>query len=64
MFLCIPHQSLMIRQAHPWVSVRHATLLKSAISCSPHDSQETGRQDEDSQRSSVVDDPIRHTPAS
>ena len=63
MFLCIPYQSLMMGQSHPWVSVRHATVLKSAVSCSRHDSQETGRQDEDSQRSSVVDDHISPTPA-
>ena len=64
MFLCIPHQSLMMGQSHPWVSVRHATLLKSAVSSSPHDSQQTARLDEDSQRSSVVGDRISPTPPS
>ena len=44
--------------------MRHATILKSAVSCSQHDSQETGRQDEDSQHSSVVDDHISPTPSS
>jgi hypothetical protein len=47
-----------------WVSVRRATLIKSAVSSSPHDSQETTRQDEDSQYSSVVDDRISPTPPS
>ena len=64
MFLCIPHQSLMMRQSHPWVSVKRATLLKSAVSSSPHDSQQTTRLDEDSQRSSVVGDRISPTPPS
>jgi len=64
MFLCIPHQSLMMRQSDPWVSVRRATLLKSAVSSSPHDSQQTARLDEDSQRSSVVGDRISPTPPS
>ena len=64
MFLCIPHQSLMMRQSDRWVSVRRATLLKSAVSSSPHDSQQTARLDEDSQCSSVVDDHISPTLAS
>jgi hypothetical protein len=64
MFLCIPHQSLMMRQSDRWVSVRRATLLKSAVSSSPHDSQQTARLDEDSQRSSVVGDRISPTPPS
>ena len=62
MFLCIPRQSLMMRQSSPWVSVRPATLTKSAVSSSPHDSQETARLDEDSQRSSLVDDRISPAP--
>jgi hypothetical protein len=64
MFLCIPHQLLMMRQSDGWVSVRRATLLKSAVSSSPHDSQQTARLDEDSQRSSVVGDRISPTPPS
>ena len=54
----------MMRQSSLWVSVRPATLTKSAASSSPHDSQETARLDEDSQRSSVVDDRISPTPPS
>jgi hypothetical protein len=62
--LCIPHQSLMMRQSGQWASPRHATLLKIALSSSPHDSQETGRLDEDSQCSSIVDDCVSPTPPS
>ena len=40
LFLCILHLSLMMRQSRPWVSMRCATLIKSAVSSSPHDSQE------------------------
>ena len=43
MLFCIPHQSLMMRQSPEWVTVRRHTRLKSAVSSSPHDSQETGR---------------------
>ena len=64
MFLCIPHQSLMTRQARAWVNMRRNTLIKNAISSSPHDSQETARLDEDSERSSVVDCRISPTLAS
>jgi hypothetical protein len=52
----------MMRQSGQWVSLRHATLLKCALSSSPPDSQETARLDEDSQCSSVVDDRISPTP--
>ena len=55
MFLCIPHQSLMMRQSGLWTAVRKDPLLKNAVSASPHDSQETARLDEDSERNSVVD---------
>ena len=51
MFLCIPHQSLMMRQSGKW-TIPH---LKNAASTSRHDSQETARLDEDSEHSSVVD---------
>jgi hypothetical protein len=61
MFLCIPRKSLMMRQSSPWVSVRAATLTKSAVSYSPHDSRETARLDEDIQRSSLID--VRIPPA-
>ena len=64
MFLCIPHQSLMIRQSGSWTAVRKDPLLKNAVSASPHDSHETARIDEDSERSSVVGDRISPTPAS
>ena len=59
MFLCIPHQSLMMRQSGKWI-----THLKNAASASRHDSQETARLDEDSERSSVVDYRISPTLAS
>ena len=64
MFLCIPHQSLMMRQSPQWVTVRKDPLLKNAVSASPHDSQETRRLDVDSERSSIVDDRISPTPPS
>ena len=64
LFLCILCLSLMMRQSPQWVTVRHATRLKSAMSSSPHDSQETARLNEDSQRSSVVDYRIFPTLAS
>ena len=50
MFLCIPHQSLMMRQS----GKRTTPHLKNATLASRHDSQETARLDEDSERSSVV----------
>ena len=51
MFLCIPHQSLMMRQSGKWTTPH----LKNAASASRNDSQETTRLDEDSERSSVLD---------
>ena len=54
----------MTRQSPEWVTVRRATRLKSAVSSSPHDSQETARLNEDSQRSSLVDDRNSPTPPS
>ena len=60
MFLCIPHQSLMTRQACKGTTPH----LKNAASASRHDSQETARLDEDSERSSVVDYRISTTLAS
>ena len=64
MFLCIPHQSLMMRQSGQWTTVIKDPRLKSAVSSSPHDSQETARLDEDSERSSIVDYCISPTLAS
>ena len=64
MLFCIPRQSLMMRQSPEWVTVRRPTRLKSAVSSSPHDSQETARLDEDSERSSIVDYRISPTLAS
>ena len=61
MLFCIPCQSLMMRQSPEWVTVRRPTRLKSAVSSSPHDSQETARLNEGSQRSSVGDDLNCHT---
>ena len=60
MFLCIPHQSLMTRQAGKGTTPH----LKNVVSASRHDSQETARLDEDSERSSVVDYRISPTLAS
>ena len=60
MFLCISHQSLMMRQVGKGTT-RH---LKNATAASRHDSQETEMLDEDSERSSVVDYSISHTLAS
>ena len=54
----------MMRQSRPWVSMRRATLIKSAVSSSPHDSQETASLDEDIERSSVLEDRISPTPPS
>ena len=64
MFLCIPHQSLMMRQAVKWTTISKDPHLKNAASASRHDSQETARLDEDSERSSVVDYRISPTLAS
>ena len=60
MFLCIPHQSLMMRRACKGTTPH----LKNAASASRHDSQETEMLDEDSERSSVVDYIISPTLAS
>ena len=60
MFLCIPHQSLMMRQSGKWITPH----LKNAASASRHDSQETEMLDEDSECSSVVDYNISPTLAS
>ena len=55
MFLCIPRQSLMLRQSGKWTTVSNDPHLKNAASASRHDSQEIEMLDEDSERSSVVD---------
>ena len=54
----------MMRQSHPWVSMRRATLIKSAVSSSPHDSEETTSLNEDIERSSVLEDRTSPTPPS
>ena len=64
MLFCIPHQSLMMRQLGQWITVRKDPHLKNAASASPHDSHETTRLNEDSQRSSLVDDRNSPTPPS
>ena len=64
MFLCIPHQSLMMRQSVQWTTVRKDPHLKNVASTSLHDSQEIARLDEDSERSCVVYDCISPTLAS
>ena len=60
MFLCIPHQSLMTRQAGKGTTPH----LKNATSASRHDSQETEMLDEDSECIYVVDYNISPTLAS
>ena len=64
LLLCIPHQSLMMRQSPEWVTVRRPTHLKSAVSSSPHDSQETASLNEDIERCSVPEDSTSPTPPS
>ena len=54
----------MMRQSRPWVSMRRATLIKSAVSSSPHDSQKTASLNEDIERSSVLEDRTSPTPPS
>ena len=54
----------MMRQSCPWVSMRHATLIKSAVSSYPHDSQETTSLNEDIERSFVLEDRTSPTPPS
>ena len=54
----------MMRQSRPWVSMRHTTLIKGAVSSSPHDSQETASLNEDIERSSVPEDRTSPTPPS
>ena len=60
MFLCIPHQSLMMRQSGKWTTPH----LKNAASASRHDYQKTEMLDEDNEHSSVVDYNISPTLAS
>ena len=43
----------MMRQSRAWVNMRRNTLMKNAISSSPHDSQETTSLNEDIERSSI-----------
>ena len=54
----------MMRQSRAWVNMRRNTLIKNAISSSPHDSQETTSLNEDIERSSVLEDQIYPTPTS
>ena len=54
----------MMRQSHPWVSMRGATLIKNAVSSSPHDSQETASLNEDIERRFVLEDRTSPTPPS
>ena len=46
----------MMRQSRAWVNMRRNTLIKNAISSSPHDSQQTASLNEDIERSSVPED--------
>ena len=54
----------MMRQSRAWVNMSHNTLIKNAISSSPHDSQETASLNEDIERSSVLEDRTSPTPPS
>ena len=54
----------MMRQSRAWVNMRRNTLIKNAISSSPHDSQETASLNEDIERSSVPEDRTSPTPPS
>ena len=56
--------SLMMRQSCAWVNMRHNTVIKNAISPSPHDSQETTSLNEDIECSSVPKDRTSRTPPS
>ena len=47
-----------------WVNMRRNTLIKNAISSSPHDSQETASLNEDIERSYVLEDRTSPTPPS
>ena len=62
--LVYPTLSLMMRQSRAWVNMRRNTLIKNAISSSPHDSQETASLNEDIERSSVPEDRTSPTPPS
>ena len=64
LFLCILHLSLMMRQSRAWVNMRRNTLIKNAISSSPHDSQETASLNEDIECCSVPEDSTSPTPPS
>ena len=64
LFLCILHLSLMMRQSRAWVNMRRTTLIKNAISSSPHDYQETASLNEDIERSSIPEDCTSPTPPS
>ena len=54
----------MMRHSHSWVSMRRATLIRSEVSSSPHDSQEIASLNEDIERSSVPEDRTSPTPPS
>ena len=54
----------MMRQSRPWVNMRRTTLIKNAISSSPHGSQETASLNEDIERSSILEDRTSPTPPS
>ena len=54
----------MMRQSRPWVSMRRTTLIKNAVSSSPHDSQETASLNEDIECTSVLEDRTSPTPPS
>ena len=54
----------MMRQSHAWVNMRRNTLIKNAISSSPHDSQEIASLNEDIEHSFVLEDLTSPTPPS
>ena len=52
--LVYPASIAYVIQSRAWVSMRHATLIKRAVSSSPHDSQETPSLNEHIECRSVV----------
>ena len=54
----------MMRQLRSWVNMIRTTLIKNAISSSPHDSQEAASLNEDIERCSVPEDNTSPTPPS
>ena len=56
--------SIAYDESSAWVNMRRNTLIKNAISSSPHNSQETASLNEDIEHSSVPKDRTSPTPPS